>query len=541
MRSHLLAIDQGTTSTRAILFDDELHVGCGRRSRNSRSIFHAPGWVEHDPEEIWATRAVDQPQRHRQGRHQRRRHRRHRHHQPARDHADLGARDRQADPPRHRLAGPPHRRSLRSAARAPATSPGSPPRPGCSSTPISPAPRSPGSSTCVPGARERAGARRTLPSAPSTPSCSGASPAARCTPPTPPTPRARSSRHPQRALRRRALVDIFDVPRAMLPEVKRLRRAISARPSPALFGGSIRIRGVAGDQQAATVGQACFEPGMVKSTYGTGCFALLNTGGRAVISRNRLLTTIAYQLAGERTYALEGAIFVAGAAVQWLRDGLGIIRRCRRDRGACRRRRSRPGGLSRAGLRRPRRPLLGRRGARRLFGLTRGTGPSRARPRRARGGVLPDARPPRGDARRLARRQRRRDGAPRRRRHGRFRLDDAVPRRHSRRPVDRPKILETTALGAAYLAGLDAGLYPPPGGIRQELAARPALHAADGRGHARPQIRRLAGCGVAGSVAGEVRSDPIMGCSLQTNRAAPRGTEHQRLGWSWRSAEPEQL
>jgi glycerol kinase len=92
-----------------------------------------------------------------------------------------------------------------------------------------------------------------------------------------------------------------------------------------LFGGPIRIRGVAGDQQAATIGQGCFEPGMVKSTYGTGCFALLNTGPDRLASRNRLLTTIAYQLEGKRTYALEGAIFVAGAAVQWLRDALKII------------------------------------------------------------------------------------------------------------------------------------------------------------------------------------------------------------------------
>ena len=85
------------------------------------------------------------------------------------------------------------------------------------------------------------------------------------------------------------------------------------------------VCGIAGDQQAATIGQACFEPGMVKATYGTGCFALLNTGRQAVASRNRLLTTIAYQLDGVRTYALEGAIFVAGAAVQWLRDGLGVL------------------------------------------------------------------------------------------------------------------------------------------------------------------------------------------------------------------------
>ena len=94
-----------------------------------------------------------------------------------------------------------------------------------------------------------------------------------------------------------------------------------------LLGRAIPICGVAGDQQAATVGQACFAPGMVKSTYGTGCFALLNTGSQAVQSKNRLLTTIAYQLDGKRTYALEGSIFIAGAAVQWLRDGLKLIRR----------------------------------------------------------------------------------------------------------------------------------------------------------------------------------------------------------------------
>ena len=82
------------------------------------------------------------------------------------------------------------------------------------------------------------------------------------------------------------------------------------------------MMGIAGDQQAATVGQACFRPGMVKSTYGTGCFLLLHTGDAPVASRSRMLTTVALQLAGQRTYALEGAIFVAGAAVQWLRDGL---------------------------------------------------------------------------------------------------------------------------------------------------------------------------------------------------------------------------
>jgi len=119
-----------------------------------------------------------------------------------------------------------------------------------------------------------------------------------------------------------ALAGLFRVPMAMLPQA---RDSSGEFGTTELFGGSIRICGVAGDQQAATVGQGCFRPGMMKSTYGTGCFALLNTGEQKVISRNRLLTTIAYQLDGVRTYALEGAIFVAGAAVQWLRDGLKLI------------------------------------------------------------------------------------------------------------------------------------------------------------------------------------------------------------------------
>ncbi|WP_043339450.1 glycerol kinase GlpK [Belnapia moabensis] len=119
-----------------------------------------------------------------------------------------------------------------------------------------------------------------------------------------------------------AMCELFRVPMGMLPEVRDCAAEFGATT---LLGASIPVLGIAGDQQAATVGQACFEPGMVKSTYGTGCFALLNTGEAPVASSHRLLTTIAYQLRGRRTYALEGAIFVAGAAVQWLRDGLGII------------------------------------------------------------------------------------------------------------------------------------------------------------------------------------------------------------------------
>jgi len=118
------------------------------------------------------------------------------------------------------------------------------------------------------------------------------------------------------------LCELFDIPMALLPEV---RDCAGDFGSTGLFGGDIRILGVAGDQQAATVGQGCFIPGMMKATYGTGCFALLNTGAQPVASRNRLLTTIAYQLRGQRTYALEGAIFIAGAGVQWLRDALKVI------------------------------------------------------------------------------------------------------------------------------------------------------------------------------------------------------------------------
>ena len=122
------------------------------------------------------------------------------------------------------------------------------------------------------------------------------------------------------------LLSLFNVPSAVLPEVKDCAADYGISDSK-ILGAAIPILGVAGDQQAAAVGQACFEPGTLKSTYGTGCFALLNTGNKAVRSTNRLLTTIAYQLDGKRTYALEGSIFVAGAAVQWLRDGLKVVKR----------------------------------------------------------------------------------------------------------------------------------------------------------------------------------------------------------------------
>ena len=121
------------------------------------------------------------------------------------------------------------------------------------------------------------------------------------------------------------ICELLDIPMSMLPKVQDCASDFGSMDA-SILGTSIAINGVAGDQQAATIGQACFEPGMLKSTYGTGCFALLNTGNEMVLSKNRLLSTIAYQLDGKTTYALEGSIFVAGAVVQWLRDGLKIIK-----------------------------------------------------------------------------------------------------------------------------------------------------------------------------------------------------------------------
>ncbi|SDR33256.1 glycerol kinase GlpK [Pseudovibrio sp. Tun.PSC04-5.I4] len=120
------------------------------------------------------------------------------------------------------------------------------------------------------------------------------------------------------------LLALLNIPASLLPDVKDCADDFGMITAD-LFGAELPIYGVAGDQQAAAMGQACFKQGMVKSTYGTGCFALLNTGEELVYSRNRLLSTIAYRLNGKTTYALEGSIFIAGAAVQWLRDGLKII------------------------------------------------------------------------------------------------------------------------------------------------------------------------------------------------------------------------
>ncbi len=255
------------------------------------------------------------------------------------------------------------------------------------------------------------------------------------------------------------LIKLFDVPLSMLPEVKNSSDDYGVTQAD-ILGAAVPICGVAGDQQAATVGQACFEPGMMKSTYGTGCFALLNTGSQAVISRNKLLTTIAYQLNGQPTYALEGAIFVAGAAVQWLRDGLGIITSAGETEGLAERAdRAQSVYLVPAfvGLGAPHWDAEAR-GA--IFGLTRSTGPAEFA-RAALESVCYQTRDlleaMQGDWQTTSERQTvlRVDGGMVASDWAMQFLSDILDA-----PVDRPQVLETTALGAAYLAGLRTGIYP---------------------------------------------------------------------------------
>ena len=414
-----------------------------------------------------------------------------RHHQPARDHDRLGPRDRQADPQRDRLAGPPHARGLRGARARRAREAASASAPACCSIRISRRPRSPGcSTTCRARARRRKPA--SSPSARSTRICCGTSPAARCTRPTPPMRRARccSISAPANGTRSCSSCSAFR-PRCC-PRCA-TARAISAPRCRICSAAPVRILGIAGDQQAATIGQGCFKPGMMKSTYGTGCFALLNTGDTPVKSRARLLTTIAYQFEGKRTYALEGAIFIAGAAVQWLRDGLKLIATAAETGTIAAQADPADAGLHGAGLRRPRRAVVGRGGARRAVWAQPQVGSGRDQPRRARSGRLPDPRPARRDACRLAGLERSRHRAARRRRHDAERLHDAVPRRHPER-AGRPARVHGDDRARRRLSGRAQGRHLPRSRrLRGDLEARPPFRAGDGRADARSQMERLAG------------------------------------------------
>ncbi len=261
------------------------------------------------------------------------------------------------------------------------------------------------------------------------------------------------------------LLEILNIPKQILPEVRECADDFGICDEE-LFGASIPILGVAGDQHAATIGNACFEKGMMKATYGTGCFALLNTGAEIVPSKNRLLTTIAYQIDGKVNYALEGSIFIAGAAVQWLRDGLGIIKNAS-ETGELAQKADSNSNLyfvpALTGLGAPHWDANAR-GA--IFGITRNTGVNEF----AKAALEAVAyqtndllEAMKKDWSTQAKTVLRVDGGMVASNWTMQFLSDIL---HA--PVDRPTILETTALGAAWLAGYRAGVWTDMQGFAEQ-------------------------------------------------------------------------
>ena len=253
------------------------------------------------------------------------------------------------------------------------------------------------------------------------------------------------------------LLKLFDIPSSMLPKVCD-NAADFGKVDESIFGSEIPITASIGDQPSALVGQACFQPGMVKSTYGTGCFVLINTGYEPVKSNNKLLTTLAFQVNGKTCYALEGSIFVAGAAVQWLRDGLKFIESAQESESL-----AMQADDSQDVYLVPAFVGLGApywdpdcRGA--LFGMTRNTGPAEITKATLESvcyqtsDLLSAIEKDLGEGKLSAIRV---DGGMAASNWTMQMLSDLVEL-----PVDRPKNLETTALGAAYLAGMQIGFYP---------------------------------------------------------------------------------
>jgi glycerol kinase len=456
--SHILAIDQGTTSSRAIIFDANTAI-IAVAQQEFPQHFPASGWVEHEPEDLWdTTLAVCREAMAKAG-------------VTASDLAGIGITnqrettlvwDRNTGKAIHRAIVWQDRRTAErcAALKAEGHEPLVAQKTGLLLDPYFSGTKIAWILDHVPGARARAEkgelAFGTVDSFLLWRLTGGAVHA---------TDATNASRTLLYDIHQGAwddaLLEVVGVPRAMLPEV-RDSSAEFGLTLPDLFGGAIAVRGIAGDQQAATVGQACFEPGMLKSTYGTGCFALLNTGDQALVSRNRLLTTIAYQLKGRRTYALEGSIFIAGAAVQWLRDGLHLVQNA-----------AETGPMAAesdpaqqvylvpafVGLGAPYWDADAR-GA--MFGLTRNTGP-REFARAALEAVcfqthdLLAAMRADWPGAKGAQTVLRVDGGMVASDWTMQRLADILGA-----PVDRPEVKETTALGAAYLAGLQAGIYPEP-------------------------------------------------------------------------------
>ncbi|MFI8483098.1 glycerol kinase GlpK [Pseudomonas sp. NPDC078700] len=252
------------------------------------------------------------------------------------------------------------------------------------------------------------------------------------------------------------LLELFDIPANMLPEVMDCA-ADFGTCLPELLGAAIPVLGIAGDQQAALVGQACFKPGMVKSTYGTGCFMIQNTGDTPVASQNRLLTTVGYRLNGKVTYAVEGSIFVAGAAVQWLRDGVKLINHARDSEAMAEQTGDACGVYLVPAFTGLGAPYWDPKARGAIFGLSRDTGIKEIvtaglqavcyqtldllQAMRQDGAAAPSA----------------------------LRVDGGMVENNWLMQfladilgvtVERPKVTETTALGVAYLAGLQAGVYP---------------------------------------------------------------------------------
>ncbi len=263
----------------------------------------------------------------------------------------------------------------------------------------------------------------------------------------------------------RDICALLNIPMEILPEVMDCAADFG---TATVTHPPLPILGVAGDQQAATIGQTCFEPGMMKSTYGTGCFALLNTGDQLVTSHNRLLSTIAYQLDGKVTYALEGSIFVAGAAVQWLRDGIKVIDHVA-DTETLAKKADEQHKLymvpAFTGLAAPHWDPDAR-GA--IYGLVRNSGPAELaratlesvayQTRDLFEGMKSDITTPLHAILRV-------DGGMAASDWTMQFLSDIMDA-----PIDRPVITETTALGAAWLAGMRAGIYPDREGFSENWA-----------------------------------------------------------------------
>ncbi len=250
------------------------------------------------------------------------------------------------------------------------------------------------------------------------------------------------------------LLQLFDIPESLLPEVMD-SAADFGHTSPELFGSSIPIQGIAGDQQAALFGQTCFQTGMAKSTYGTGCFLILNTGDQALKSENRLLTTVAYRLNGQPTYALEGSIFIAGAAIQWIRDGLQLINHAGETESLAEQTPEDHGVFMVPAFTGLGAPYWNPNARGAIFGLTRDTGIKEI----VTAGLQSVCYQTKDLQKAMEK-----DGV----RPTTLRVDGGMVANNwvlnflsdiLGAPVDRPQVIETTALGVAYLAGLQAGIY----------------------------------------------------------------------------------